>query len=1204
MEAARYWQKKFKWQCLCIFPCHGWTIYDLWDAADLHLDSHQFLFNVMKFIERDTWFAGRKFAEDWMLAHPDDVEFVVQTKIDQINQNTEHPLRIVETIFIYGEPLDFPRTFLYHVVNLIVIARDLRLAAEASGQEQQSSNEAVPGGVEEDMQEALGSTETAPMEQESQKARKHIHAATSSEVPDVTATASASGGPSGGIGHSKDHGAKPKRTADRGTSTTMMSPGNTHTQTMKGPREFKPQNTMGPNYSPSTSAQSLPMGGWVENRGRVLPPPPGLSGQYSRHPSGPASNMASPPMYPTATMAGIPTVYPPNLYQLYPHGNHMMPSNMSLYQHFDPTSNQAGGIFPVHPNPMHAGYIYQPQMHQPYQGSPGMRGVSMGNITNHMPYGANMGPQYGESSRGPNQRRSSNLNTSGSLYDPYEGTNTRFNNAAGQGMGRNFSQGASGYQGGRPHRPSAPGNRPFRAHLPYIKQMEDDTRITRNYRTGCDVTWIGPENQTVDELFVDYLPEGVKAEELKQMFEVETGVTPWSIEIRQNKDPGTFLNACSADVRFSSVSDARQALTVRDLNNHIRGGALAVGVTVPKKFYQRLVEYNKPEVRQGPFVNTQFFARGEPHAPTQQRASYSKPRYSPQDARSGLQKKTSQESTQGPEGKTSARDESQGTRSAHHHQKAPQAQAVTMESSKEAVPASGKVVEESKDNTVGNESSQVALDPASPKTGTTKVEPRVDDLIEPEKSEKENFHLSSTIAAVEVVAPETSASNTVTAAPQITTTPPVAAAPSTITASTGSPVIDNKKSLEVTTITAPKVTDTPKTAEVMPPQASTTAAASSKSNTEASKSEPPQKQKSHRKKAPKVKVPGSAAEGARSGESSSKALELRPKQASTAAHDELVAQAITQATISTPELVAPDAKDMIDTSSQPPQVPLANEPTTAAPKREIRQDSVCTEQKALPTAKTTEDFVESEHVLASPGAIEESIADPVPSSPAPARLVSNTASVSEVTNKDEFSSAGALAASEVAVTSELAQDTVGPTSEKTVDTSTENAKPVPTTSLATASEPKKKPGAQKSESYFPFAKGSKSQQKKEKEMKKKQQKKAELEKAEQAKVQKAQIEKAESSTKQNDIVQAKASTEPPQSPNKAGVETGSVAMPPKGSKKSKGKGKATVTSKADQSEELDIKPGQDGGIDSDSDSGDRADTKHLASNWAPRCTVS
>jgi|SRR5690242_5309146 len=213
--------------------------------------------------------------------------------------------------------------------------------------------------------------------------------------------------------------------------------------------------------------------------------------------------------------------------------------------------SQSHGVMYTNMMPPHAtrvssathGYPRQPSSSQvvPYA-------APMGDITN-LPYPPGMSPQNFGSSLSADGRSNQRYMAGDLLYDPYDGSNPAF-------MGAGYSNGNSRktYLNGhhnpnsRPRRTSFPGSRQYqnqymndRSSLPQTggkrnfsqkTHLENDPAITQDRDYGCYENWIGPHNETVNELYVKDLPEDVEPSELEAMFHSRLGVKPTSINIK------------------------------------------------------------------------------------------------------------------------------------------------------------------------------------------------------------------------------------------------------------------------------------------------------------------------------------------------------------------------------------------------------------------------------------------------------------------------------------------------------------------------------------------------------------------------------------------------------------------------------------------------------------------------------------------------
>jgi hypothetical protein len=102
---------------LCFFPQCGYTIHDAWDSHDIHIDSAEFLTEVLTFITRDNVYRARTYAHEWSQKNRHRLDFIAGEVPRMYDSN--NPLSIVDRIFIDGETQSYPREFLWHVANMI-----------------------------------------------------------------------------------------------------------------------------------------------------------------------------------------------------------------------------------------------------------------------------------------------------------------------------------------------------------------------------------------------------------------------------------------------------------------------------------------------------------------------------------------------------------------------------------------------------------------------------------------------------------------------------------------------------------------------------------------------------------------------------------------------------------------------------------------------------------------------------------------------------------------------------------------------------------------------------------------------------------------------------------------------------------------------------------------------------------------------------
>lgn len=576
VDAAKFWQRKFKWQCLCIFPGQQWNAKDLWDDEDIHLNTRSFCENMLTFIERDTYYAAKQFAEDWLRAHPDRLNRIEDDIMSAYDPSK--PLSIVDKIFLYSEPIDFPRTFLYHVAQLMRITmaevRQGKRPAPAAYTLQKPSAIERHGAKEpavialEPETEASGATQpsstqhNSPKDSAPSKTNRKILRSRSRKLTATTGSTFLVDGsiPTPSIPYLALN-YPDLRSASRGLPThgppqsvypmepmgsymggmaghLTMSP-NTHAQVLKVPKG-KPRNLGSGPYNYSMTPHGRP-----ENNNR------NVSGPYSRHASGTMSNFPSPQFLPATMAMGQPMMGPRNAIPPYPQSPLMMAPPVSN-QHFDPAMVHRGMVYGQHMQ-MQSPPLGQAYLHHPFQlhDTRGTRGVSMGDKTNGIHYSNESSAQHVDPGR-TMSRRASNFNHHGALYDPYNGANPKFSDASvhmgnkkavpnntAHHFGRTRKMSTSGNRLGQAqHGVDRPGDLPTNAprQLGFSgsrrNRCEDDPTITQNRTTGCHDLWIGPKNETVTELFIGDLPDDVQGHELRSLFEQQIGISPSQVDVR------------------------------------------------------------------------------------------------------------------------------------------------------------------------------------------------------------------------------------------------------------------------------------------------------------------------------------------------------------------------------------------------------------------------------------------------------------------------------------------------------------------------------------------------------------------------------------------------------------------------------------------------------------------------------------------------
>ncbi|KAH7075585.1 hypothetical protein BKA63DRAFT_565651 [Paraphoma chrysanthemicola] len=660
VQTALTWRLKFLRASLCIFPNCGWKIEDLWDAEDIHLDTPEHCKEVLFFLSWDNVHSAKLFAEEYSRKNPQRViDLLGQSSMEGLYDPND-PAGIVDKVFVKGEINKWPRPFLWHAAHImrgtmIEVQQQQKAAAAAqSSITLPTSDDATPTGTAhggttklDEQAEAQSEHSMTSMKQEAQPALGIPHEPLSANASIALLPHRSHSQVSG---RAPSHGPLPPDAYHGqpvGYVTGGMPPPVLMSPSMSAPALRNPKGRSGQNNGPQVVSMH-------ENFSR------GPSRGYTSRPtSGAMSNFHSPHMNPASMMMAPPLMGPPHTMQPIPHG--YVPISPSGYaaQPFPPTIAPPGFV------PGHPGHIIASSMQPAYIRQPSnnraSRGMSIGNMTNN-PYYVNNVPPQNMDVHQPNHRRNSFINGIGSLFDPYNGTRPAFNDHS---TGRKYGRGNHADQPGRSRKFSSQESRPrtasYEADRPeaYMgsgsryaeyrtnrSHMVNDMSKISNTKTGCYENWIGPDNHDVNELFVKDLPTDVRSEEIKAMFKHEVGIEPCHVTVKYGNNGGPP----HAFALFNSTSDAKMAIRVIESSPRIRG--TVIRVTVPRRFFQMPDEtsaqpkihlpdaaQNKSAVVGGRTRKSSYVAYPEvltTGAPTAQ------PLYSPQDARSDLQKKDSQ----------------------------------------------------------------------------------------------------------------------------------------------------------------------------------------------------------------------------------------------------------------------------------------------------------------------------------------------------------------------------------------------------------------------------------------------------------------------------------------------------------------------------------------------------------------------------------
>ncbi|KAF2829781.1 hypothetical protein CC86DRAFT_464288 [Ophiobolus disseminans] len=632
-EAAMYWRGKFPRQAMGILPGCDWQIEDFWDAKDIQLDTREHYLAVLKFLSEQNVVWARNFATEWFRAHPEHAAKTVgQSNMASMCDPT-NPQDIVNKVFIYGESEKHPPAFLWQAA-LTMRTTMLEMRAE--------QKKSTPP---DDTKTAAG----APPAKATSKANRKV---TRSRPQRLTASTE----PSPPTAPSKQHVAHPpKRAPSYGTS----QPGTHHGQPMGAIMAHMPPFAMaspnvgtqplysvnGQRFDPSFAAR-MAFNAYSENRSRVN------SGSHApRLPSGTMSNTHTPHFNNAALAMGLPGIAPQHPGQYGQMSPSVHPAQLSY-----PSINAPGIVPGIHVQGSNMPPMYTQQGF--YDRTP--RG--MGDMTNNAQYPQNMPPHVIAMQQQGNRRNSVYGNSGGGLYDPYNGTKHGF------GDNKKTDRGGHADQPGRSRKFSAADNRPRTGSYSYNRtdtrptsdtwypqygpksRRLDNPQVINDKVYGCSEKWIGPENNSVNELFVNDLFDDVSPEEVMGMFTHMVAITP----LRAHVTSTSTGNRSHAFVTFHTAADARKALNIVRLHPQVRN--VPVRVTVPRRFFQMPLDsvnqphpyqqFNKPVETRDTRNVARLPSQDEGSIVTNPEEQDGQSMYSPQDVRSGLPKQTSRKASE------------------------------------------------------------------------------------------------------------------------------------------------------------------------------------------------------------------------------------------------------------------------------------------------------------------------------------------------------------------------------------------------------------------------------------------------------------------------------------------------------------------------------------------------------------------------------
>jgi len=556
-EAASQWRIKFPHYYHCFFPGEGWEITDLWDDADIHIDSPDFLRKVLFFIGNDNVIRVQNFVAEWSPQHKDKM-ILLNGNIDHLFDSNDR-LSIVEKIFTEDETEQYPRRFLWEA--LCVIRQTFRVLGEKFYEDNVTSAQLrmVTGGPELAMEKlkslpkpsgqaiAVGSKPTP-----SNSSSQGISPPKEFQGPDpnILLGSYTAATPSGAPATVPSGPNLPPVVHPMEQPAAMMP-------TYGNEQLHNPKKPMRSGSGPWNQASNIH--GWGDNVHVV-------SGEYLRAPSGP---------------------FPGNHGQKYIPSLPMGSSMMNMGPAFPP--NHPLTSSPMGPAPVH----FVPIMGPPAPYGPPLPDQDLRNIgprhrvgpfvdmTNSMQYPPGRSSNYHNvmDNRNGMTRRNSQPTKILGLYNPYGAERpdkadfATFNGRKGSrqgvpsnvGRNRKLSSGSFnrvGYGLSEADRSETH----VKSHINHYNDgvaplrsitFQADSSIINDLIHGCSENFIGPQNDTVNQLYVRNMPGDVKKDEIRGFFVKNASVHPSCIEMRYSLNQREVTHAF---IIFNSTEEARKGL--------------------------------------------------------------------------------------------------------------------------------------------------------------------------------------------------------------------------------------------------------------------------------------------------------------------------------------------------------------------------------------------------------------------------------------------------------------------------------------------------------------------------------------------------------------------------------------------------------------------------------------------------------------------
>ncbi|KAH7116944.1 hypothetical protein B0J11DRAFT_583648 [Dendryphion nanum] len=581
-QESWYWFRRYRHHYLCFFPGCGHTIHDLFDKDFIHRNDPSWVERLLEFIMNGNMVYSETYATDWVAKHPEHVDIMCSDIFGSGLYDPQHPLDVIDKLFVNGETEDFPRHFLYRTMNVIrkrhlgnkqyslPEASSMSEKAKETTNAQVESTSTVVESANKDKQDILVPVISVDSRSRSRSRSKSSQARSlNSEVPPAIIQTMMPSAPT------IYHTAGPNSIVDQSDMSGGLRgiPNDKHGSMAMNGQSFVPssssngfsvpknrQSRKGANYNNYSQSFNRP-----ENvlGSMGMPPMRNFPGYL---PAGPSPQFSHPTPMPGFYNGNIPNQLP-GVPMVHP----MMssPYMVSSQTAYAPSYSYVGpGIDPglMYPNP----------------GNQTGKGQHMGELTNFARPPITGSQQYGVPMGHSHPRMSLHEQKPHGLYNPYGSERPDFVNVHTQhnkkprgSMARKGSTGSYGQQ--YDHGQFSQRGREDDVDSHSGRRYDEiNTSVTDDKEGGCTDTWIGPKNTTVNTLLVFELADTVVDADLANLFKKEAAIDIMSAFIKTDVSRKRY-----AHVQFRNTVDATKGLEISGCE--LKGRVIAI--KVPRSYY-------------------------------------------------------------------------------------------------------------------------------------------------------------------------------------------------------------------------------------------------------------------------------------------------------------------------------------------------------------------------------------------------------------------------------------------------------------------------------------------------------------------------------------------------------------------------------------------------------------------------------------------